>query len=59
MNDTDGAVKHLALSIEKGYNDIGHIEKDEDLANIRQDPRYMQLIKELRQKLEESKKKPE
>ena len=56
MNDPDGAVRHLALSIEKGYKDIGHIEKDEDLDNIRSDPRYKQLMKELRQKLEESKK---
>lgn len=45
MNDADNAIKHLALSIEKGYKDLAHMEKDEDLDNIRTDPRYEELRK--------------
>ncbi len=59
MNDTDGAIRHLALSVENGYSDIAHMEKDEDLDNIRSDPRYKKLVQELRLKQEESKKEKE
>jgi tetratricopeptide (TPR) repeat protein len=55
MNDADAAVKHLALSIEKGYGDISHMENDEDLDNIRSDKRYKQLLQELRSRQEEPK----
>ncbi len=47
MNDVDNAIKHLALSIENGYDDLEHMEKDPDLDNIRSDPRYGELKKRL------------
>jgi uncharacterized membrane protein YfbV (UPF0208 family) len=57
MNDADNAVKHLALSIENGYGDLAHMEKDDDLDNIRSDPRYKQLAAQLKRRQEEKSKK--
>lgn len=54
MQDPDNAIKHLALSIENGYKDLEHMEKDEDFDNIRSDPRYQQL----KQRLQPEKEPP-
>jgi len=56
MNDTDNAIKHLALSIENGYGDVAHMEKDTDLDNIRSEPRYKALKEKLEREKEEEKK---
>jgi tetratricopeptide (TPR) repeat protein len=53
MNDAANALKHLSLSIENGYRDLAHMEKDEDLANIRSDPGYRELVNELTRLREE------
>lgn len=57
MKDADNAVKHLGLSIDNGYDDLAHMEKDSDLDNIRSDPRYQQLKQRLQRKSD--KKSPE
>ncbi len=46
MGDTDKALEHLRLSMEYGFDDVKHMEEDEDLDPIREDPRYGQLIDE-------------
>jgi tetratricopeptide (TPR) repeat protein len=58
MNDVDNAVKHLALSIENGYKDLSHMEKDEDLDNIRSDTRYKELKDKLQRESEPKDDKP-
>jgi tetratricopeptide (TPR) repeat protein len=58
MNDVDNAVKHLALSIENGYKDLSHMEKDEDLDNIRSDQRYKELKDKLQRESEPEDDKP-
>lgn len=57
MNDTDNALKHLTLSVEHGYKDFQHMEKDEDLDNIRSDQRYKDLKKKLDNQTEPPEKK--
>jgi tetratricopeptide (TPR) repeat protein len=52
MNDGDNAIKHLSLAIQHGYKDLAHMEKDEDLDNIRSDPRYDELRKRLQREKE-------
>jgi tetratricopeptide (TPR) repeat protein len=42
--DKDEALDALEASIEKGYTDFAHMEKDSDLDNVRSEPRYKSLL---------------
>lgn len=42
----DRAIGELSSALEKGYLDLQHIESDPDLENVRQDPRYEELVEE-------------
>ena len=47
---TDEAIEYLGRSIEAGFDDVSHMEKDTDLDPIREDPRYKALIDAIRKK---------
>ena len=49
MGNVDEAVKWLAQSVERGFNDYQHMDQDGDLDNMRTDPRYQQLREQARQ----------
>jgi hypothetical protein len=38
------ALKHLALALRNGYKTTDELDKDPDLASLRTDPRYQQLV---------------
>jgi tetratricopeptide (TPR) repeat protein len=42
------AVRAFACSVDCGYEDVDHMEKDSDLDNIRDHPVYIRIIKKLR-----------
>lgn len=44
-NDATKALKYLKLSLEGGFEDISHLEKDPDLQNVRKTKEYVDLIK--------------
>ena len=50
LNQLDNAFNELEMSILLGYNEWKHMEHDEDLNNMKKDPRYQQLISSLRKK---------
>ncbi len=41
---SEDAIAALAKSIELGYNDAGHMKRDDDLASIREDKRFAALV---------------
>jgi len=41
----DRAIEWLQRAIDAGYNDFGWMEKDTDLDNLRDDPRYKEIIR--------------
>jgi len=45
--DIDGAFAELARAVELGYGDAEHLRADEDLAALREDPRFGQLLERL------------
>jgi tetratricopeptide (TPR) repeat protein len=42
------SLEALRLAVDLGYDDWEHLERDDDLANLRQDPRYDKFLSELR-----------
>jgi tetratricopeptide (TPR) repeat protein len=50
--DIDEAIRHLAFAIKYGYDDAEHLEKDSDLKNIRSDPRYGELLRSMKEKMQ-------
>jgi len=48
LGQEDAAVSALERAINLGYQDIEHMEQDEDLANVRQTPGYQRLLHGLR-----------
>ncbi|CAN5115823.1 hypothetical protein BH11PLA2_BH11PLA2_37780 [soil metagenome] len=46
MKQQDQALTALAKAIELGYRDFRYMIRDEDLASIRKDPRFRQMVKE-------------
>ncbi|MFO7898503.1 MAG: tetratricopeptide repeat protein [Planctomycetota bacterium] len=48
MERIDQAVTALEKSVELGYDDVDWMQKDTDLDNIRNDPRYKGLVERLR-----------
>lgn len=47
LKRTDEAVDALRRAFELGYIDLNHLRRDPDLANIRQAPKYLQLIESI------------
>ena len=41
---TNEAFKLLKKSVEEGFRNTEHIEKDDDLASLREDPRFQQIL---------------
>ncbi|MFH1421262.1 MAG: hypothetical protein ABIH42_00880 [Planctomycetota bacterium] len=50
QGNIDDAFAHLSLAIKYGYNDANHIEEDSDLNNIKSDPRFNELLQQLKNK---------
>lgn len=46
MGDKERAINYLRQALEHGYNRFTHIEKDDDLDNIRNEEEFKQLIEE-------------
>ena len=44
LGEIEKALQQLRLSIRLGYADFEHMDKDPDLENLRQDPRYKQFV---------------
>ena len=44
VNNLDEALAAIKLSIDKGYDDLGHLEWDGDLHNLRQDVRFQKFL---------------
>jgi hypothetical protein len=47
----DDALKYLRQSIDQGFTDISYMQKDEDLKNLHNDPRFAALIQEANTRL--------
>ena len=52
LNKNEEALKYLQKSIDLGYTDLGNIEFDPDLTNIRGTEKYEQIISKLEKSLE-------
>ncbi|MBI2559937.1 MAG: hypothetical protein HYW14_02240 [Planctomycetes bacterium] len=50
LGNIDAAINILKKAIDLGYKDVEHLERDNDLVNIRADKRYKELIEKLRAK---------
>jgi len=44
LKRTDESLEALRRAFELGYADVGHAQKDPDLANVRHSPKYRQLL---------------
>lgn len=53
VGKTDEAIENLKKSLENGWRDFSHIGYDPDLENIREHPKFKELIKEYKAKLQE------
>jgi len=51
LGNVEESLKTLEKSIELGYNDLEHILDDKDFNNVRETPRFTQIINALQQKL--------
>jgi len=49
MKQLAKALDALELAVECGYDDVEWMEKDEDLDNLRDEPRYKALVRQLRE----------
>lgn len=47
-NNVDEAFTILEQAVELGFDDVGQMEIDSDLDNVRKDPRYAEIIKQLK-----------
>lgn len=47
LNQPDKAFSELEMAVLLGYNNVEHLMKDPDFNNIRQDPRFQELVKKL------------
>ncbi len=48
LKNTDAAFNALERAIVLGYKDIYHLEKDRDLACLREDDRYIKLVEKIK-----------
>jgi thiol-disulfide isomerase/thioredoxin len=54
LGHQDVALDTLARTLEAGYQEFAHIERDPDLASLRDTPRFVQLLERARSKLAEA-----
>ncbi|MDI6733600.1 MAG: CDC27 family protein [Planctomycetota bacterium] len=50
LNQIEDALNEIEMAILLGYSNWEHMEKDEDLENLRKDPRYQQFISSRKKK---------
>lgn len=50
LKDSDAAFNALEKAVTLGYNDIYHLEQDEDLVLLREDIRYKKLIEKIKKR---------
>ncbi len=53
LNERDKALLHIKRAIRFGYKDFDHLEKDNDLANLRDDGRFKEYFLKVQQKKKE------
>eukprot|EP00993_Chasmostoma_nieuportense_P001299 NODE_2192_length_1255_cov_101.707447_g2084_i0.p1 GENE.NODE_2192_length_1255_cov_101.707447_g2084_i0~~NODE_2192_length_1255_cov_101.707447_g2084_i0.p1 ORF type:complete len:371 (+),score=75.44 NODE_2192_length_1255_cov_101.707447_g2084_i0:60-1172(+) len=46
--DLQSSMRHLQQAIENGYDNVSHLEQDDDLAQLRETPEYIALLGQLR-----------
>jgi clan AA aspartic protease (TIGR02281 family) len=54
MNRANDAINHLRTAFEKGYRDFIHLEHDTDVDNIRNNPDFIKLLSEWKNKVKET-----
>ena len=47
LDQPDGAFEALEKAVQLGYRDLAHLRRDPDLASLRTDPRFVELVKRL------------
>jgi len=47
VGDLEGAFHAVKKAVELGYTDYGYMLKDDDLANVRSDPRFCEFIESM------------
>ncbi len=50
LKETDSAIGALEKAIKLGYRNFRHMLKDQDLESIRQDKRYIELVRKFKKK---------
>jgi tetratricopeptide (TPR) repeat protein len=50
MNRHDESITALRRAVELGYGDEEHLEHDSDLDGLRSDPRYVEVVSEIRRR---------
>jgi len=50
LRQADHAFDALLTAVQRGYTDLEHMEQDSDLDNIRSDPRYNDVIADMRRR---------
>ena len=50
LNDTTSAYAAMQKAFECGYRDFAHLEKDQDLVNLRQQERFQKYLLEIKNK---------
>ena len=54
--NTNQAFKYLKLSADKGWKNLKHIQRDEDLAGLRSSPTWLEIIQKVQANLDEYEK---
>ena len=50
LKEIDKSFRAFKMAVKHGYSDFGHIEKDEDLSNLRRDRRFQQYLSRIKSK---------
>lgn len=50
LNDIDKAFRAVKKAINRGYSDFNHLERDDDLSNLREDRRFRQYFLRIKNK---------
>ena len=50
LGERDLALRTIKKAINCGYDDFGHLERDQDLVNLRQDNRFMRYFQRIKNK---------
>lgn len=57
LKDTDSALKTIKRAVTYGYDNLDHLEQDNDLSNLRNDDRFKKYLARIRNKFNQEKEK--